>query len=56
VGFTILIVAAVSVVFAVVWRTEAAAVPESSPYKTVKAYSVEDRSPPNYVRRFSAAA
>jgi hypothetical protein len=49
VGFTLLIVAAVSVVFAIVWHTEAAQVPASSPFTTVKAYSVEDRSAPNYV-------
>jgi hypothetical protein len=52
VGFSLLLVAAVSVVFVIVWRSEAAAVPESSPYKTVKAYTSEHRSPPNFTYNF----
>ncbi len=49
-GFSLLILAAITAVFAIVWRSEPAAVPHSSPFTTIKAFSVEDRVPPNFVR------
>ncbi len=50
VGFTLLIVAAISAVFAIVWRSEPAVMPHSSPYSIVKAFTIEDRVAPNFVR------
>jgi hypothetical protein len=48
VGFTLLLAFACSVVLYVVWRSEAVMIPKDSPYQTVRAFSAEDRVPPNY--------
>ncbi len=48
IGFSILIVAAISVVFYVIWRTENVIIPKFSPWKTIKNFTAEDRSSPNF--------
>ncbi len=51
-GYIVLLLAAIFVVFYLVWRSEPAKMTSASPYLRVKAWSIEDRSAPNYAYNF----
>jgi hypothetical protein len=49
IGFGALILLAVFVVFYVVWRSDPTKVHAEDPFKTIKTWSPEDRTPANFV-------
>src|SRR6185312_12432347 len=44
IGFTILIIAALCVIFYTIWRSDPVFLPKNNPWRVVKVYTLEDRS------------
>ncbi len=52
IGFTIVIIAALLIVFYAMWHSDGKLVPKHDAFKKVKPFTMEDRIPPNYTYNF----